>query len=120
MTTLLCYTSTLEGNNVVRLTENTGEYTASNNLISLFDWLIADIASEYRADPQRFKDDTIRFAWDLDDTVALLLRLLPQVAAKTLHLTHKCNMTPYHIFYVPDKIFSITHATMPHVSSSRA
>lgn len=51
--------------------------------------------------------DYLNICWDLDSTVAPLLRLLGKELCLKLHNTNKCFYRPYSIFYIPSKLFSI-------------
>lgn len=44
--------------------------------------------------------------WNLDETVALVLKELTERQAEKLEETHKCYFPPYNIFYVPGTVFS--------------
>ena len=46
-------------------------------------------------------------AWNLDATVAPLLKELGQKECIKLYNTHKCFARPYSIFYIPSKVFSV-------------
>ena len=56
---------------------------------------------------------TIRVAWELDATVAPILKLLGEERCGRLHRTHKCRLSPTEsIFYVPGKVFSVDGVVM--------
>lgn len=90
-------TSTRNGQ--VLLEESTGEYVLSNDIDKLFSFLLEDY------------DNTIRVCWDLDATVSVFLRLLGKVACKQLRKTKKYYARPYSVFYISDKVFSVSYAS---------
>lgn len=51
--------------------------------------------------------DTMRVCWNLDDTIAPLIKAMGLEFCKALYKTHKGFMRPYSIFYIPDKVFMI-------------
>jgi len=102
---ILAYrTSTSEGK--VLLEESTGMKAHSNNLDTLFSFLLEQQGNSPW--PPQY-DRCIRVCWSLDVTVSLLLRLLGENRCIRLHQTHKCYIAPFNCFYVPGKIFSVTH-----------
>ena len=50
-------------------------------------------------------------AWELDATVAPLLKSLGQEKCVKLYQTHKCFLRPWSIFYIPSKVFSVSLVT---------
>jgi len=88
-------TSSLDGR--VLLEESTGEHVLSNNLTELFTFLL----NEY--------DDTFKVTWSLDEMVSPLLKLLGKVACRRLRESKKYYEGGFSIFYIPDKIFSLTY-----------
>ena len=88
------------------LSESTGEYKHSNDIVDLFSFLLEPQGND---DWQPQHDRCIRVSWELDATVAPLLKLLGERRCIKLHDTHKCYCAPFNCFYVPGKIFSITH-----------
>ena len=54
-------------------------------------------------------DRCLRVCWSLDATVAPILKLLGERLCQKLSTAHKCYKAPFDIFYVPGKIFSVTH-----------
>ena len=88
---------TLVNNSKVQLLESTGEAT---KFTDDFYELLYFILEPY--------ERTIRITWELDATVAPILKLLGEQRCSRLHRTHKCRLSPAEgIFYVPDKVFSI-------------
>lgn len=89
--------STQAVENKVLLKESTGDHKLSDNIYDLLGF----ITEPY--------ENTIRICWDLNSTVSLFLRLLPLEMLEKIRKTHKCHMAPFSIFYIPDKVFSVTH-----------
>ena len=81
----------------VWLEESTGEHICSNDLDALFSFLLEPY------------DDCIKVCWDLDATVSLFLRLLGTAKCSQLKATKKCHVAPFEVFYVPEKVFSVSH-----------
>lgn len=93
---IIAYQTSIKSDKVL-LEESTGEFVLTNNLEEIFSFLL----EEY--------DDTIRICWELDITVALIIKLLPRDKALKLRETHKCYLPPFNMFYVPGKVLSIGH-----------
>ena len=95
---ILAYKTQVNGNKLV-LIESTGEYVHTNNLAELLSFLLEPY------------EQTIRICWELDATVAPILRLLGERRCKRLYREHKCTLWPEDpaasIFYIPSKVFSI-------------
>jgi len=53
------------------------------------------------------EEPTLLVMWDLDATIAPLLRLLGRERCEKLAKTNKCFYRPCSLFYIPKKIFSI-------------
>ena len=88
---------TLTNNGKVQLLESTREATKPTDDFS--DLLGALLEPYERA---------IRICWELDATVAPILKLLGEERCGRLHRTHKCKLSPNEgIFYVPGKVFSV-------------
>lgn len=88
---------TLTNNNKVQLLESTGEATEYTDD---FNKLLSFLIEPY--------ERTIRVCWELDATVAPILKLLGEARCNRLHKTHKCRLSPTEsIFYVPSKVFSV-------------
>lgn len=102
---ILAYKTQLESGKVL-LEESTKMKAHSNELDTLFSFLLERQGNSLWA-PQY--DRCIRVCWSLDATVSLLLRLLGEKRCIKLHQTHKCYIAPFNCFYVPNKIFSVTH-----------
>ena len=88
-------TSTQNGK--VLLAESTGEFVLDNAIDKLFWFLLEPY------------DLTIKVCWDLDATVSVFLKLLGVAACRQLKDTKKYRQPPFNVFYIPDKIFSISH-----------
>ena len=88
---------TLVNNSKVQLLESTGEATIFTDDFFL---LLGTLLEPY--------ERTIRITWELDATVAPILKLLGEERCSRLHRTHKCRLSPTEsIFYVPGKVFSV-------------
>ena len=88
---------TLTNNGKVQLLESTGEATTFTDD---FNVLLGALLEPY--------ERTIRVAWELDATVAPILKLLGEERCGRLHRTHKCRLSPTEgIFYVSGKVFSV-------------
>jgi len=88
---------TLVNNGKVQLLESTGEATKPTDD---FNELLGFLLEPY--------ERTIKIAWELDTTVAPILKLLGEERCGRLHRTHKCRLSPTEsIFYVPSKVFSV-------------
>jgi len=93
---------TLTLNGKVQLLESTGEAT---KLTDDFNMLLGFLLEPY--------EKTIRVCWELDATVAPILKLLGEERCGKLHRTHKCRLSPAEsIFYVPGKVFSVDGVIM--------
>jgi hypothetical protein len=88
---------TLTNKGKVQLLESTEEAT---KLTDDFNELLAFLLEPY--------EKSLRICWELDATVAPILKLLGAERCGRLHRTHKCRLSPNEsIFYVPGKVFSI-------------
>jgi len=54
-------------------------------------------------------ENSIKVCWDLNATVARLLRFIGKLNCTKLYQNKKCYIPPYELFYIPDKVFSIRH-----------
>ena len=89
---------TLTNNGKVQLLDSTGEEATKPT--DDFNELLGFLLEPY--------ERTIRIAWELDATVAPILKLLGEERCGRLHRTHKCRLSPSEgIFYVPGKVFSV-------------
>ena len=81
----------------IQLLESTGETSlATDNIYELLGGLLEPY------------EDTIKVCWELDATIAPILKLLGKERCSRLHRTHKCRLSPAEsIFYIPGKVFSI-------------
>lgn len=89
--------------NGVCIEESTGEEVVSDNVYKLLDFL---------CEPFQTKDEVaeegvqvIKICWDLNATIAPLLKLLGKDNCRKLHETKRLKVDAYSLFYVPDKIF---------------
>ena len=94
----LAYTTKWKQGKVL-LQESSGESVFSDNPDKLLDFMCEEYPDE----------KLLRVCWDLDATLAPLFRLMGKEACKILLKHRRLKFTPYHIFYVPGKIFSIKH-----------
>jgi len=83
----------------VLLRESTGESVHSNRLDELFGFLLEPY------------DNCIKVCWDLDATVSVILKLLGTSACRQLWQMKRYNGRPFSIFYVPAKVFSVSHVS---------
>lgn len=93
---ILAYKSNFS-NSEVLIQESTEEHCRSNQVTTLFDFLLEPY------------ENSIKVAWELDTFVAPIIKLLGILKCQRLHRTHKCYAPPYNVFYIPSKVFSITH-----------
>ena len=86
--------------NKVLLEESTGDRTLANDLRQLFAFLL-----------EPYEEKNLKVCWELDTTVAPILKLLGRARCVKLHEVHKCSLWPEdpttRIFYVPSKVFSV-------------
>lgn len=94
-------TSTRNGK--VLLEESTGEFVLGNEIDKLFSFLVEPY------------NQCIKVCWDLDATVSVFLRLLGVAACRKLRGTKRHHQSPFNLFYIPEKVFSVSH-----VSGARA
>jgi len=102
---ILAYRTSISKGKVL-LEESTGYSLASNKLDDLFSVLLEPLGNSPW--PPQY-DRCIRVCWELDACVAPILKLLGEHRCRKLHQTHKCYIAPFNCFYVPSKIFSVTH-----------
>lgn len=91
---------------IVLLQESTGEKCQSAKLTDLFAFLLEPQAPSDWG-PQY--DRCIRVTWELDVFVSPLLKLLGAVKCRRIHQTHKGYLAPFNVFYIPGKVFSVSH-----------
>ena len=95
---ILAYKTWANDGRVVLL-ESTGEHEHTNNLFTLFAFLLEPY------------EKAMRVCWELDTTVAPILKLLGDRRCRRLHETHRCSLYPEDpttsVFYVPGKVFSV-------------
>lgn len=92
-------------NGKVLITDSTGEHIASNDPTELLEFLIEPY------------ENTIKIFWSLDDTIAPVLRTLGEKICKRLAMIKKSYCPPVNIFYVPRKVFSLTHVASREIKS---
>jgi len=102
---ILAYRTSIDKGKVL-LEESTGDYKLSNDLDVLFSFILE---RQGNSDWQPQFDRCIRVCWDLDATVAPVLKLLGEKKCIRVSQTHKCYLAPFNVFYIPGKIFSVTH-----------
>ena len=83
--------------NKVAIYESTGDKVASKRLDELFSFLL----EQY--------DNCIKVCWNLNETIAPLLKILGEKRCQNLHTAKKLHYPPFGIFYIPDKVFSVKH-----------
>lgn len=88
-------------NNTVVLEESTGESVVSRNILDHFFFLVEEFEDKAQ--------DCMKVCWNVDGTVSLFLRLLGVPHCQKLRDTNRCHVAPFNVFYVPDKVFSVTH-----------
>jgi len=84
---------------------------AINHSCDLLSGYITEILAFFMEPWEDHFPDTgsIKVCWDLDATVSLILRMIDQDRIAIIRKKHKCTIPPYKIFYIPDKVFSVTH-----------
>ncbi len=97
-------------NDKVLIQDSSSETVLSTNLEKLFYFLLED----YDKDPnykERFGDYPIvvRLTWNLDEFLAPLLYLLGEQSCNELAKTKQTTWQGYRLFYIPQKIFSVTY-----------
>lgn len=90
-------TSMIDGK--VLIQESGGASVLSSDLEKLFAFLLEDYG------------DCLRICWDLDATVSVFLRILGKTACRGLQTAKKWHQEPFRVFYIPDKVFSVSHVS---------
>jgi len=90
----------------IKIFESSGASRFTARLDKVFSFLLEPQAPSYWDPPF---DRCIRVVWDLDATVAPILKLLGSVKCRKLKDTHKCYLAPFNIFYMPGKVFTVEH-----------
>ncbi len=83
----------------VLILESGGAHLLSNHLHEIWSFLLEDYG------------ECLKICWDLDATVAPLLRLLGKTACKGLQTTKKWHEGVFQVFYVVGKVFSVSHVS---------
>lgn len=81
----------------VLLQESGNQQIVSGDPEELFSFLLEDYSP------------CIKVCWDLDGTVALILRLLGESVCRKLRETKRTSYGAFRLFYVPEKVFSVNH-----------
>ena len=81
----------------VLLQESGGDKIASDNPEELFSFLLEDYSP------------CIKVCWNLDGTVALILKLLGESVCRKLRETKRASYDAFRIFYISGKVFSVNH-----------
>lgn len=81
----------------VLLEESGGQFELTGDPIKLFEFLLEDYSP------------CIKICWDLDSTVAPLLKLLGENACRKLRESKRLFYPPFSLFYVPEKVFIVNH-----------
>jgi len=95
---IMAYQTRMEDGKVLIL-ESGGAHLLSNNLDEIWSFLLEDYG------------ECLKICWDLDGTVAPLLRLLGRTACRGLKSTKKWHEGLFHLFYVTEKVFSVSHVS---------
>jgi hypothetical protein len=95
---IMAYQTKMEGGRVLIL-ESGGAHLLSDNLEEIWGFLLEDYG------------ECLKVCWDLDGTVAPLLRLLGKTACRALRTSKKWHRGLFSIFYIPDKVFSVSHVS---------
>ena len=74
----------------------------SNDLFDIFEYLLIDYD-----DPGLIKTNHLKYAWDLDEFVAPLLRGMGRELAVELYKNKRFFIKPYSLFYIPNKVFCV-------------
>ena len=90
----------------IKILESSGASRITARLDKVFSFLLEPQAPSYWDPPF---DRCIRVVWELDATVAPILKLLGSVKCRKLKDTHKCYLAPFNIFYMPGKVFTVEH-----------
>lgn len=93
---IIAYGTSIRDDKVL-LEESTGEFILDNDVYKLFSFLLEPY------------EDTLKVCWDLDNTVSVFLRLLGRTACRALQRAKKWREPPWAIFYIPDKVFSVSY-----------
>jgi hypothetical protein len=96
----------------VCILESTDESCLSNNINELFAFLLEPFQANEEINEEGRK--ILLVCWDLDTTVAPLVRLLGATNATKLSNTHKLYYPPFNLFYVPGKVFHIKLVPSPY------
>jgi hypothetical protein len=94
----MAYQTSIKDGKVLIL-ESGGASLLSNHLHEIWSFLLEDYG------------DCLKICWDLDATVAPLLRLLGKTACKALKSTKKWHEGAFQVFYVVGKVFSVSHVS---------
>lgn len=94
---IIAYRITLNGNKSLTIDESTGEGFQSADPDDLLAFLLEPC------------DNTIKVCWDLDATVAPILRLLGKENCRKLYDTRSLRIPPFSFFYYPGKVFGVRH-----------
>jgi hypothetical protein len=104
---IVAYRSSNQDSKVL-IEESGGDSTLTGDPIKLFEFLLEDYTP------------CIKICWDLDSTVSLILKLLGESICRNLRETKRCHkegerrqcpLRPFEVFYVPEKIFSVSHVS---------
>ena len=92
---IIAYTIEPE-NDQIRVENSLGLNVISDSLELLLPFLCEELS-----------EPSLHITWDLDATIAPLLKLLGKERCEKLAKTNKCFYRPFSIFYIPGKVFSI-------------
>ena len=68
---------------------------------------LKDIFGVFNLLLEEYDDSMLKVCWDLDATLAPLLKLLGENNCRTLYTTKKLNLPPVSLFYIPGKVFCV-------------
>jgi hypothetical protein len=95
---IMAYQTRIEDGKVLIL-ESGGASLLSNDLEKLFAFMLEDYG------------ECLKVCWDLDQMVSVFLRILGKIACKALKSTKKWHENSFRVFYIPNKVFSISHVS---------
>lgn len=95
---IIAYRSSNQDGKVL-VEESGGDSALTGDPIKLFEFLLEDYSP------------CIKICWDLDSTVAPLLKLLGENACRKLRESKRLFYPPFSLFYVPEKVFIVNHPT---------
>jgi hypothetical protein len=95
---IVAYQTSIKDGKVLIL-ESGGASLLSDDLEKLFAFMLEDYG------------ECLKICWGLDATVSVFLRILGKTACKGLQATKKWHQNSFRVFYIPDKVFSVSHVS---------